>query len=76
MGDTAWVMRNLMKRDEFISTGGSYADIVGVLGELQTLVFLYSLGGKMDNIPSFLGHAVNNKTQKVGVDVALRGIGF
>lgn len=74
--ETAWVMNNLMKRDEFISTGGSYADIVGVLGELQTLVFLYSLGGKMDNIPSFLGHAVNNKTQKVGVDVALRGIGF
>jgi hypothetical protein len=74
--ETAWVMNNLMKRDEFISTGGSYADIVGVLGELQTLVFLYSLGGKMDNIPSFLGHAVNNKSQKVGVDVALRGVGF
>ena len=64
-----------MGKRAFITTGESYGDIVGVLGEVQALAFLQMLGVKNTVSPEFLGHATSNKL-KVGVDVALEGIGF
>jgi hypothetical protein len=74
--EVKYVMKNLMGVESFVSTGGSYADIVGILGELQTLTFLYHLGAQQNLAPRFLGHAINQSGEKVGVDVALGAIGF
>lgn len=65
-----------MGKKAFIDTGGSYADIIGVLGELQAIVFLGCLGAKKSLAPRFLGHITNEKEEKIGIDVALESIGF
>lgn len=69
-------MKHLMGRKAFIDTGGSDNDIVGILGELQSLVFLGYLGAKKSLAPRFLGHMTNEKEEKIGIDVALENIGF
>ena len=61
----------IMRKDSFVSAGTSYGDIVGIFGELQSLVFLRSL-----NIDTrFVGHA-KEEGKKIGIDLVLEGIGF
>ena len=59
----------------FINAGGSYADIVGIFGELQGLVLLRSFNCSQ-RVAKFLGHDTNEKNQKIGIDLAFEGIGF
>lgn len=59
----------------FISSGGSYADIVGIFGELQALAFLKSFNIDTQKA-RFLGHEKNQSGQKIGIDMALEDIGF
>jgi hypothetical protein len=62
--------------EAFVDTGSNANDIVGIFGELQGLVFLHHLGLESKRSPAFLGHALNEKKQKVGVDLAFESIGF
>lgn len=73
--EVEYVMDKIMGIESFINSGGSYADIVGIFGELQTLVFLHHFN-ITDISPRFLGHAINDKGQKIGIDAALESIGF
>jgi hypothetical protein len=59
----------------FVETGYSYSDVVGILGELQTLVILRALTDGKEIQPTFLGHTLKD-SKKIGVDVALSAIGF
>ena len=65
-----------MGKESFISTGESYADIVGILGELQAMAFLLYLGASKSVFPKFLAHATTNKGAKIGTDIVLDNIGF
>ena len=67
-------MRNMGKA-AFINAGGSYADIVGVFGELQALVFLRSFNISSNRVKYF-ANDTNNQGQKIGIDMALEDIGF
>jgi hypothetical protein len=61
----------------FVESGGSYNDIVGILGELQGLVIIRCLIPNGVTYQSrFLGHELNKKGQKIGIDLALENIGF
>lgn len=64
-----------MGREAFISTGGSYQDIVGILGELQGMTILRYLT-KYNSKNEFLGHVLDKEGKKIGIDLALEGIGF
>lgn len=62
-----------MKVENFATAATSQQDVIGIFGELQTMVILAILcpGTK----PSFLGHEkIDGK--KIGVDVALEAVGF
>jgi hypothetical protein len=63
----------VMKVESFATAATSQQDVIGIFGELQTMVILAILcpGTK----PSFLGHEkIGGK--KIGVDVALETVGF
>lgn len=64
-----------MGLESFVSTGGSYQDIVGILGELQGMVILKYLT-KQNSKAEFLGHVLDEGGKKIGIDLALEGIGF
>ena len=63
-----------MKREAFVESGGSSADIIGILGELQALVFLKHFGGQANS--EWLGHHLDDNKKKIGIDLALDSIGF
>jgi hypothetical protein len=64
-----------MGAEAFVDAGGSFNDIIGIFGELQGLIMLeYLADGRAPS--EFLGHEVNEKSQKIGIDLALAGIGF
>ena len=65
-----------MGKESFISTGESYGDIVGILGELQAMAFLLYLGASKSVFPKFLAHATTDKKAKIGTDIVLDNIGF
>jgi hypothetical protein len=67
-----WVLDNEMKVGEFVSTGGSYNDIIGILGELQGLAIVkYLLPNSSIANARFLGHELNKDGKKIGIDLAL-----
>lgn len=72
--EVEWVMQNVMGCKAFIEAGGSYSDIVGIFGELHSLVLLHHLN-ITKTTPLFLGHTKVNG-QKIGIDAALGEIGF
>ena len=72
-----WVLDNEMGVGEFVSTGGSYNDIIGILGELQALTIVkYLLPNASIANARFLGHELNKDGKKIGIDLALNQIGF
>jgi hypothetical protein len=69
------VMEKRMGVEAFAESGGSYNDIIGILGELQGMIMLeYLSNGRSTS--RFLGHVLDDKGKKVGIDLALEGIGF
>jgi hypothetical protein len=72
-----WVLDNEMKVGEFVSAGGSYNDIIGILGELQGLAIMkYLVPNDSTAQTRFLGHELNKDGKKIGIDLALNHIGF
>lgn len=72
-----WVMNNEMGVGEFVSAGGSYNDIIGILGELQGLAIMkYLVPNDSTAQTRFLGHELNKDGKKIGIDLALNHIGF
>jgi hypothetical protein len=64
-----------MKVQAFAEVANSSADIIGILGELQSIAILRLITGDERKV-TFLGHEVNKDGQKIGIDVALEEIGF
>lgn len=63
----------IMEVGSFATAATSQKDVIGILGELQTMVILAVLCPNTN--PRFLGHEkIDGK--KVGVDVALESVGF
>lgn len=63
----------IMKIESFATAATSQQDVIGILGELQTMVILAILRPGIKS--SFLGHEkIGGK--KIGVDVALETVGF
>ena len=70
-------MDNEIKVGEFVSAGGSYNDIIGILGELQGLAIMkYLVPNDSTAQTRFLGHELNKDGKKIGIDLALNHIGF
>lgn len=68
-------MMDYMGIDAFVDSGGSNNDILGIFGELQGMIILRYLTGEK-NRQQFLGHELDEKNRKIGIDLALDEIGF
>lgn len=71
-------MMDSMGVKSFATAATSQQDVVGILGELQSMVILRNLMRDQDIKlipPRFLGHELRDG-KKIGVDTALEGIGF
>ena len=68
-------MMDHMGLDAFLDSGGSSNDVLGIFGELQGMIILRYLTGEKKK-QQFLGHVLDEKNRKIGVDLALNEIGF
>lgn len=68
-------MMDYMGVGAFVDSGGSSNDILGIFGELQGMIILRYLTGEKKR-QQFLGHVLDEKNRKIGIDLALDEIGF